>query len=249
NWDKLKKEEKKRDSVLDGVPTGSPSLVQAYELQKKASEVGFDWDDIEDVWNKLDEEIKEVYAAIQTGHPRDIENEWGDVLFVLVNLCRHYNINPELALNASNQKFISRFSYIEKALQHAGKDISSMDVFSYIEKALQHAGKDIHTTALEEMERYWNEAKGKELCSMRLDKFLKITRLIKRRTLAKEVADQGRITINGNKAKASSKVNVGDELTIQYGQKYVTVRVNALKEHVKKDEVDTLYEIINEEKR
>src|SRR5699024_7616649 len=211
------------------VPTGSPSLVQAYELQKKASEVGFDWDDIEDVWNKLDEEIKEVYAAIQTGHPRDIENEWGDVLFVLVNLCRHYNINPELALNASNQKFISRFSYIEKALQHAGKDI--------------------HTTALEEMERYWNEAKGKELCSMRLDKFLKITRLIKRRTLAKEVADQGRITINGNKAKASSKVNVGDELTIQYGQKYVTVRVNALKEHVKKDEVDTLYEIINEEKR
>src|SRR5699024_4734945 len=66
NWDKLKKEEKKRDSVLDGVPTGSPSLVQAYELQKKASEVGFDWDDIEDVWNKLDEEIKEVYAAIQT---------------------------------------------------------------------------------------------------------------------------------------------------------------------------------------
>ncbi|HLR08576.1 MAG TPA: RNA-binding S4 domain-containing protein [Bacillota bacterium] len=84
---------------------------------------------------------------------------------------------------------------------------------------------------------------------MRLDKFLKITRLIKRRTLAKEVADQGRITINGNKAKASSKVNVGDELTIQYGQKYVTVRVNALKEHVKKDEVDTLYEIINEEKR
>src|SRR5699024_1059277 len=136
NWDKLKKEEKKRDSVLDGVPTGSPSLVQAYELQKKASEVGFDWDDIEDVWNKLDEEIKEVYAAIQTGHPRDIENEWGDVLFVLVNLCRHYNINPELALNASNQEFISRFSYIEKALQHAGKDI--------------------HTTALEEMERYWN---------------------------------------------------------------------------------------------
>src|SRR5699024_12192907 len=83
---------------------------------------------------------------------------------------------------------------------------------------------------------------------MRLDKFLKITRLIKRRTLAKEVADQGRITINGNKAKASSKVNVGDELTIQYGQKYVTVRVNALKEHVKKDEVDTLYEIIKDRK-
>src|SRR5699024_12108849 len=103
------------------------------------------------------------YTRFQTGHSRDIENEWGDVLFVLVNLCRHYNINPELALNALNKKFISRFSYIEKDLQHAGKDI--------------------HTTALEEMKRYWNEAKGKERCSMRLDKILKITHLSIRRTL------------------------------------------------------------------
>ena len=83
---------------------------------------------------------------------------------------------------------------------------------------------------------------------MRLDKFLKITRLIKRRTLAKEIAGQGRIAINGNTAKASSKVNVGDELTIQYGQKNVTVKVSRLKEHVKKDEADTLYRIISEEK-
>lgn len=82
---------------------------------------------------------------------------------------------------------------------------------------------------------------------MRLDKFLKVSRLIKRRTLAKEVADQGRITINGNKAKASSVVEVGDEMTIQFGQKKVTIQVNMLKEAVKKDEADRLYKVIKEE--
>lgn len=82
---------------------------------------------------------------------------------------------------------------------------------------------------------------------LRLDKFLKVSRLIKRRTLAKEVADQGRITINGNKAKASSVVEVGDEMTIQFGQKKVTIQVNMLKEAVKKDEADRLYKVIKEE--
>ena len=82
---------------------------------------------------------------------------------------------------------------------------------------------------------------------MRLDKFLKVSRLIKRRTLAKEVADQGRITINGNKAKASSVVEVGDELTIQFGQKNVTIQINMLKEAVKKDEANLLYKVIKEE--
>jgi len=82
---------------------------------------------------------------------------------------------------------------------------------------------------------------------LRLDKFLKVSRLIKRRTLAKQVADQGRITINGNKAKASSVVEVGDELTIQFGQKNVTIQINMLKEAVKKDEVDMLYKVIKEE--
>jgi len=82
---------------------------------------------------------------------------------------------------------------------------------------------------------------------LRLDKFLKVSRLIKRRTLAKEVADQGRITINGNKAKASSVVEVGDELTIQFGQKNVTIQINMLKEAVKKDEADLLYQVIKEE--
>ncbi|APC46761.1 RNA-binding S4 domain-containing protein [Virgibacillus halodenitrificans] len=84
---------------------------------------------------------------------------------------------------------------------------------------------------------------------MRLDKFLKISRLIKRRTLAKEVADQGRITINGNQAKASSTVAVGDELMIKFGQKLVTIEVTALRETVKKDEAETLYKVIKEEKK
>ncbi|UOQ91361.1 RNA-binding S4 domain-containing protein [Halobacillus shinanisalinarum] len=82
---------------------------------------------------------------------------------------------------------------------------------------------------------------------MRLDKFLKISRLIKRRTLAKEVADQGRISINGLKSKAATDVSVGDELTIQFGQKILTIEVKSLRENVKKDEATTLYEIKNEE--
>lgn len=83
---------------------------------------------------------------------------------------------------------------------------------------------------------------------MRLDKFLKVSRLIKRRTMAKEVADKGRITINGNQAKAASDVAVGDELKIQFGQKEVTIRVNSLKEVIRKEEADMLYSVINEEK-
>lgn len=83
---------------------------------------------------------------------------------------------------------------------------------------------------------------------MRLDKFLKVSRLIKRRTLAKEVADQGRITVNGNPSKAATKIAVGDELAIRYGQKLVTVEVLSLKETVKKDEADSLYRVVKEEK-
>lgn len=83
---------------------------------------------------------------------------------------------------------------------------------------------------------------------MRLDKFLKISRIIKRRTLAKEVADQGRITVNGNAAKASTVLSEGDEIIIRFGQKLVTIQVNALRENVRKDEADTLYKIVKEEK-
>ncbi|WP_337020565.1 nucleoside triphosphate pyrophosphohydrolase, partial [Oceanobacillus massiliensis] len=112
NWDQLKKEEKgdQRQSVLDGVPTHLPALAKAFNLQKKAAKVGFNWEDVQHIWEKLDEEIKEVQEAIESKTPDDIEDEFGDVLFVLANLTRYYKINPEIALNRANRKFISRFT-------------------------------------------------------------------------------------------------------------------------------------------
>ncbi|SHG40669.1 tetrapyrrole methylase family protein / MazG family protein [Ornithinibacillus halophilus] len=144
NWDALKKEEKgdQRQSVLDGVPNHLPSLSKAYKLQKKAAKVGFDWDDVEDIWNKLEEEIKEVKEAISLKDDIEIEKEFGDVLFVLANLSRYYKVNPEVALNQTNQKFQSRFTYIEEKLQEEGKDITK--------------------TSLEEMDYYWDQAKERE---------------------------------------------------------------------------------------
>jgi len=91
-------------------------------------------------------------------------------------------------------------------------------------------------------------SEGKRVIGMRLDKFLKVSRIIKRRTLAKEVAEQGRIKINGNQAKASSILSIGDELTIQFGQKIVTFKINDIRETVKKDEAETLYTLVKEEK-
>src|SRR5699024_4834343 len=160
---------------------------------------------------KLSEELSEVKEAIQHKQWTDVEEEFGDVLFVLANLTRYYKIDPEIALNRANQKFTRRFSYIEKRLQELGKDI--------------------HHTSLEE-----------------IDKFLKDSRLIRRRTLAKEVADQGRISVNGNKAKPGTTVSVGDEIAIQFGQKLVTVQVTSLDEVVKKDNAKTLYKVLKEEK-
>lgn len=145
NWEALKQMEKgktERQSILDGVSPSLPSLAKAFQLQKKAATVGFDWDDVHDIWAKLDEEIQEVKEALQHGEMTDAEEEFGDVLFVLANLTRYYKINPEIALNRANEKFIHRFSYIEKRLQQLEKDI--------------------HNTPLEEMDDYWNEAKRKE---------------------------------------------------------------------------------------
>src|SRR5699024_5248641 len=143
-WDAIKQEEKgdQRKSVLDGVPIGLPALAKAFKLQKKAAKVGFDWDDIQDIWNKLQEELEEVQEAITAQNQPEIEKELGDVLFVLANISRYYKINPEIALNQTNQKFLSRFSHIERELQVQGKDIRE--------------------TPLEEMDHYWNQAKRKE---------------------------------------------------------------------------------------
>src|SRR5690625_476223 len=144
NWDELKQEEKgtQRQSELDGVPKSLPALAKASKLQKKAAKVGFDWTDVKEIWDKLEEEILEVNEAIDRKEHDEVEQEFGDVLFVLANLARYYKVNPEIALNRTNQKFTSRFSYIEQQLEKQGKDIKA--------------------TTLEEMDQYWNQAKGKE---------------------------------------------------------------------------------------
>lgn len=144
NWDALKQEEKgaERKSVLDGVPEGLPSLAKAYKIQKKAAKTGFDWTDVNEIWDKLQEELDEVDEAVSIKSEVEVEQELGDVLFVLANISRYYKINPEIALNRTNQKFMSRFSYIEEQLQEHGKDIME--------------------TSLNEMDYYWNEAKKLE---------------------------------------------------------------------------------------
>ncbi len=111
--------------------------------------------------------------------------EFGDLLFALINVCRYYKVNPEEALAMANEKFYRRFQYIEQKVKQSRKDWSSY--------------------SLDQLDEIWEEAKGRGY-NMRLDKFLKVSRLIKRRTLAKEVAEQGRVFINGQQAKASSTV-------------------------------------------
>ena len=144
SWDMLKKIEKEEQdqSILEGVPKHSPALLRAYELQKKAAIVGFEWEHIEDVWKNVMEEIDEVKEAYQNERPEEVEQEIGDVLFALANVARYYRVNPELALQKTNEKFISRFSYIEKKL---------------IEQNI-----DIKKATLREMDRYWEEAKEGE---------------------------------------------------------------------------------------
>ncbi|MFD1362572.1 bifunctional methyltransferase/pyrophosphohydrolase YabN [Lentibacillus salinarum] len=142
-WDTMKQDEKgDRTSLLDGIPTRLPGLARAYKLQKKAAKVGFGWDDVRDIWKKFHEELEEVQEALRQQQQPKMERELGDVLFVLANISRYYKINPELALNQTNEKFMSRFAYIERQLQAQGKDIKE--------------------TPLEEMDVYWNQAKRRE---------------------------------------------------------------------------------------
>ena len=113
NWEIQKQKEKKRKSILDGVPKSLPSLTKAKRIQEKAAGVGFDWDTINQVYNKFYEEIDELNEAIKENDQENIEEELGDVLFSIVNLSRHININPEVALDKSIIKFIKRFQNLE----------------------------------------------------------------------------------------------------------------------------------------
>ncbi len=138
NWEKLKLKEGKK-SVLEGVPKSLPALVKASRIQEKARGIGFDWDNKEQVWDKLQEEINELQFEIAQNNIDKIEAEFGDVMFSIINYARFLNINPENALERTNKKFINRFMYLENETAKAGKVLSDM--------------------TLEEMDVYWNESK------------------------------------------------------------------------------------------
>jgi tetrapyrrole methylase family protein/MazG family protein len=142
-WQERKKEEGKlKESILEGVPKELPSLLRAHRLQARAAKAGFDWEEVEDVLKKLDEELKEFKAVIGSKDRRKIEDELGDIFFVLVNVSRFVGVNAEEALRKTISKFISRFRYIEMKAADVGRELSDM--------------------TLEEMDALWNEAKGSE---------------------------------------------------------------------------------------
>ncbi|MBI5647720.1 MAG: nucleoside triphosphate pyrophosphohydrolase [Ignavibacteriae bacterium] len=138
NWEQIKMEEG-RESVIDGVPDVLPALLKAHRIQDKASKVGFDWPHRDQVWAKVEEETRELQEAVGSMPQDRIEEEFGDLLFALVNYARFVNVNPEDALRKTINKFSSRFRYIEKRLREDGSDI--------------------YSSTLEEMDRLWDEAK------------------------------------------------------------------------------------------
>lgn len=139
NWEKIKLQEGNK-SVLGGVPQSLPALVKASRIQDKAAGVGFDWENIDDVFAKIKEEIDELHAEVKAQKHTAIEAEFGDVLFSLINYARFLKVNPEDALERTNKKFITRFQYLEHKAAESGKSLRDM--------------------TLAEMESYWQEAKG-----------------------------------------------------------------------------------------
>jgi len=148
NWDTLKanerkasgKKEKVRESILDEVPVHFPGLLEALKVTKKASKAGFDWPDTAPIFDKIAEETDELKQAIGEGKEDDISEEIGDLLFAVVNLARHLDVEPETALKKTNRKFRSRFKYIEEELKRAGRSLED--------------------SSLEEMDTLWEQAKA-----------------------------------------------------------------------------------------
>jgi tetrapyrrole methylase family protein/MazG family protein len=128
NWEKMKKKEDKDRSVIDGVPKHLSALLCAYRIQAKASTVGFDWENAQQLWEKVEEELKELRQAIHRQQPEEIEMEFGDLLFTLVNLSRFINVNPEDALRKSIQKFSTRFRQMEREVVNSNKSLYSMEL-------------------------------------------------------------------------------------------------------------------------
>ncbi|NQY28259.1 MAG: nucleoside triphosphate pyrophosphohydrolase [Flavobacteriaceae bacterium] len=138
NWEKLKLKEGNK-SVLEGVPKSLPALVKASRIQEKVAGVGFDWEESSQVWEKVEEELKEFRDEVESGNQDEMEAEFGDVLFSLINYAKHLNINAENALERTNKKFINRFQYLESKAKELGKELSDM--------------------TLKEMDVFWEEAK------------------------------------------------------------------------------------------
>lgn len=143
SWEQIKLKEKDGNkSVLSGVPQALPSVIKAYRIQEKARNVGFDWEDKEDVWEKVQEELDELKAELMRGDKEKSTHELGDFLFSVINAARLYKLNPDTALEHTNQKFTRRFNYIEEHSIKAGKPLTEM--------------------TLSEMDELWNEAKKDE---------------------------------------------------------------------------------------
>lgn len=146
NWEQLKQKEKDGNrTVLSGVPAALPSLIKAYRVQDKARGVGFDRERKEQVWDKVKEEISEFQAEIDSKNRQEMEAEFGDLFFSLINAARLYGINPDNALERTNQKFIRRFNHVERRASEMGKELKDM--------------------TLAEMDSLWNEAKKEETSS------------------------------------------------------------------------------------
>ena len=127
NWEKLKLKEGK-SSVLEGVPKSLPAVVKANRIQDKVAGVGFDWEEPQQVWEKVQEELSELNEEIKSGNKENIESEFGDVLFSMINYARFIGVNPENALEKTNKKFIKRFQFLEAAAKKEGKELSDMSL-------------------------------------------------------------------------------------------------------------------------
>ena len=142
-WEQIKQQEKDgNERVLSGVPNSLPSLIKAYRIQDKARNVGFDWKEKEDVWDKVQEELEELKVELAKGDKENSTQELGDFIFSVINAARLYKLNPDNALEKTNQKFIRRFNYVEDHSLKQGKNLKDM--------------------SLEEMDKLWNEAKLQE---------------------------------------------------------------------------------------
>ena len=141
NWEKIKQQEGKK-SILSGVPPAMPALIKALRLQEKSKQVGFEWENTGQVREKVEEELNELYEAVEIGQQKEIEEEFGDVLFAMINYARFVKVDPERALELTNKKFIRRFQLVESMAESQGKSL--------------------HDMTLGEMDALWNRVKEEE---------------------------------------------------------------------------------------